>query len=215
VAQPSAIQELRVTITGYGAETLTPGSTIRVDFTIHKPAGIKVTDSYFNAYAVYYVDNRPIHVSTPILGSSKVFHSPSLDKQDLSEELTVKISEHAPIGQTAYIEVVWTIGNVITSINENENLITVRIEDNVFVAPIVYTTTIDNITYHYLVTELTNYVWTRVDRPDLLYVTGRGIGSTIVPITLDIYVIALIIGSAIICAAVVIVCGITFQRKKH
>lgn len=211
LAQSSPLRELRVTITGYSTETITPGSTFQVTFTAHKPAGIKITDSYFSAYAVYYTDNLGTHVSTPIFGSSKIFYSLSLDEQDVSQELTVKISENASIGQTVYIEVGWYIGGINVSIDENENQVTVISGNNTFTEPIVYTSTSDNVTRYYLVMGLTNYVWVQSDRSDLLIVVGRGVGSPVVPRALDVYAIVAIVGMIIVCMAIGIVIG--FRKK--
>ncbi len=212
-AQSSPLQELQITITDYQAEKVMPGSTFKVEFTVHKPAGMKVTDSMLTAYAYYYTDNKPVPVYDRYYGGGfKTFALPSLDEQDVNQELVVKILENAPVDQLIYIEVKWHIADVNVSISENENRITVTSGENTFTAPIVYTSVRADHTRYYVVHGFTNWVAVRSDRPDRLYVINRIGNVKILPRPLGVlYIVVAIVGVVIPC----VVIGIAlYYRKK-
>ncbi len=213
IAQASPIQELGVTITDYESEKVMPGSTFKVRFTVHKPAGMKVTDGLLGVSNAYYVaDGQFTSVFTPISGSSKAFSLPFLDEQDAEQELYVKILENAPVGQPIHIVVTWDIADVSVSISENENQVTIVSGENVFVAPVVKISPHQNYTYYFIVDGITSDVCVRSDKSNRLYVVGISENVEVLPEPFSVLVVA-IIGVAIILILIVAIVAYKFRDK--
>ena len=211
-AQSSPLQDLRITITDYEAEKVMPGSTLKVRFTVHKPAGIKITDSVLSARAYYEVDDEIVWVMyTGSSGRTKTFSLPSLDEQDVNQELEIKILENAPVDQLIYVSIQWSIANVHVVISENENQVSVTIGDNTITAPIVSASEYSGFTSYNIVDGFANWVRVRSDESDRLYVFNRVDNVKMLPRPLEVlYVIAAVVGVAILCVAV----GIFMYYKK-
>jgi hypothetical protein len=211
-AQASLIQELRVTITDYESEKVMPGSTFRVGFTVHKPAGIKVTDSLLGVDAWYTVGNQSVDAFTPTSGDSKPFSLSSFEEQDVNQELNVKVLENVPVGQSIYIGVIWSIADVSVSIHENENLVTVVSGENVFSVPIVKISARQNYTRYYIVDGITNDVYVRSDRSNRLYVVGVAGNVEMLPKPFNVLIVV-IVGVAIVMVLIVAIVAFKFRGK--
>jgi len=211
-AQSSPLQEFAITITSYETEKVVPGSTFKVRFTVHKPAGIRVTDGMLAVYAYYLIDNKTVGVFHPGFdGSSKAFSLPTLDKRDSDQELSVKILDNAPINQRIYIDVWWYIAGVNVSVNEKENRVTVVSGEDTLAAPIVHISVEPKFTRYYIVKGFANYSVVRSDRPDRLYVVGRVGDVEILAKPHDMFLIVVAIASVALLGAVT---GIALYLKK-